>query len=223
MFGDIKDIFELFLDRSKSLSQRAAFFIILVSLAFLVDYCFNISYSFYITNKLNNLESVNRLKTIYQSDTVQFQKLLIVENKLLNKQHYFEFLSRQLSRIDFISSKVPETNHQINSVNNIPNNTIRSRFWMMFTSSFFLVIFFLLFVFFPIYNKDKQDRNTILGWIAALIVISVLIVVITWTAYQIPVLFGNPLWNYILNFIIHLFFVSLLIRLASKSGRTTKN
>ena len=219
MFGDIKDIFELFLDRSRSLSQRAAFFIILVSLAFLVDYCFNISYSFYITNKLNNLESVNRLKTIYQRDTVQFEKLLIVENKLLNKQHYLDFISRQLSRIDFISSKVPQTNHQINSVNNSPNNTIRSRFWMIISSNFFFVIFFLFFIFFPIYNKDVQDKNTILGWFAALIVITVLIVTITLIAYQIPILFHDPLWNYILNFIIHLFFISLLIRLATKSKK----
>lgn len=223
MYAEIVAIFKFLFDKSKSLNERAAYLIIIVSFLFLADCCFSISYSFYITNKLNNLESVNRLKTIYQTDSVQFERLLIVEKKLLNKQHYLDFLSRQLSRIDFKSRNVSMTNHENISANIIPSNTIRSRFWMMFTSSFFLVIFFLLFVFFPVYNKDKQDRNTILGWIAALIIISVLIIVITWTAYQIPILFGNPLWNYILNFIIHLFFVSLLIRLVSKSARTTKN
>lgn len=222
MIADIKAIFDFFLDKSKSIGFKTGLFISIIGFAFIIDYCFNFSYNIYITNKLNNLESVNRLEQVYQNDTIQLNKLKIIENKLLNRQHYLEFLSFHLSKIDLKSKKIDQKNTQTTNVKTSQTNIIRSKFWMVLSSNFFLVLIFIAFIFLPIYNKDKQNKNTIFGWFSSLIVIAGIILLITWIAYQIPVIFNNPVWNYILNFIIHIVFITLFSVLIVKAAETTK-
>jgi hypothetical protein len=91
---------------------------------------------------------------------------------------------------------------------------------MTISSSFLLVILFPFLIFLPIYNKEKQDKNTIVGWFAALIIIAGLIFFVTWTSYFIPVIMNNPVWNYILNFIIHITFVTILSVILAKKTKT---
>lgn len=223
MIADIKAIFDFFLDKSKSIGFKTGLFISIIGFAFIIDYCFNFSYNIYITNKLNNLEAVNRLENVYQNDSIQLEKLKTIETKLLNSQHYLEFLSFHLSKIDLKSKKIDQKNNQTTNVKISQTNIIRSKFWMVLTSNFILVLFYPFIFFLPIYNKDQQDKYTIIGWFSSLVVITGIILLITWIAYQIPIVFGNPIWNYILNFIIHISFViilGILINNASNSNKT---
>ena len=223
MITDIKALFDFFLDKSKSIGFKTSLFISIIGFAFMIDYCFNISYNIYITNKLNNLEIVNRLKNVYENDSIQIQKFKEIEYKVLNRQHYLEFLSFHLSKIDLKSKKIDQKNNQTTNVKTSQSSFIRSKFWMVLSSNFFLVLIFPFLLFFPIYNYKQQDKYTILGWFASMIILTGIILFITWTAYLIPVIFGNPIWNYVINFIIHFIFITFLSVLLAISTEKSKN
>ena len=219
MIGDIKAFFDLLFDKSRSFGFKTALFISLIGAVFIVDYFFNISYNIFISNKLSNLESVNNLKPIYKNDSIQFDRLLKIETELLNKRHYLDFISFHLSKIDFKSKNTDQQEDQIIKEKTIKKNTIRSRFWMIFSSNFFLILVFPIFLFLPLFGKEKITGSFILGWFASLILITGLIILITWIAYQIPIIFNNYTCNYILNALIHLLFAIIIV----KSSKTTKN
>ena len=226
MIADIKALFDFFLDKSKSIGYRLARFITFLAIFLIVDYSFNITYNIYTSHKLSNLETINNLKPIYKNDSSTLTELNKMESRLLSRKHYFDIISFNLSKIDFKSKNVPQTNDQTNTVKSIPNNNIRSKFWMILSSNFFFVLLFPFFLFLPIYNKEKQDKKTIFGWFASLTLLTGLIALITWIAYQIPIFFNKPILSYVVNFIIHIIFLtifSVLIAKATDQTKTKKN
>jgi len=221
MFSDFfKTFFEVILDKSKSFGFKTALFISIIGAIFIADCFFNVSYNFFVSNKLTNLERVNNLKHIYQNDSIQLENLKEIEIRLLSKQHYLDFISFHLSKIDFKSKTTDQKKDQIIKDKTINKTIIRSRFWMIFSSNFSLILVFPVLLFMPLLGNEKISGSFILGWFASLILLAGLIIFISWIAYQIPIIFNNPIWNYILNALIHIFFIGLI---ASISTNKKKN
>ncbi len=216
MFGELKILYDWFLDKSKSISQRFATLVSIVAILLISDYVTNFSYDVHISNKLENLELVNNLKTTYRNDSIHYSDLLEIEHRILNRIHYFDFIRLHWSKMDFKSLIVDQQNHHTNIETKKIIKPIRSIYWMVFSSSYLLVIAFGLFLFFPLYSKEKNTVSLYIGWFASLILASLLIAFITWTAYLIPVINNNPIWNYILNGIIHSCFIWISIHISKK-------
>ena len=148
-------------------------------------------------------------------------KIVKLENKIINKEHYTEFLSRNLSNISF------KTNIKDQNVNQSTNEItttikpIKSLFWMAFSSNYLLAIILSFLIFLPLYNSDSRTGSGILGWFASIIMIGVMGALVTWISYQIPLIWNNPIWNYILNFLIHTLFWVLIIRLGNDKNKKT--
>ena len=212
MFSDFfKTFFEVILDKSKSFGFKTALFISIIGAIFIADCFFNVSYNFFVSNKLTNLERVNNLKPIYKNDSIQLETLNKIESRLLNKQHYLDFISFHLSKIDFKSKTTDQKKDQIIKEKTTNKSIIRSRFWMIFSSNFSLVLAFPIVLLLPLFGSEKISGSFILGWFASLVLLTGLIIFITWIAYQIPIIFNNWTWNYILNALIHLFFIGLIV------------
>lgn len=205
----VKTFFELILDKSKSFGFKTALFISIIGAIFITDCFFNVSYNFFVSNKLTNLERVNNLKSIYKNDSIQLENLYQIEHRLLKKQHYLDFISFHLLKIDFKSNTTDQKKNQIIKTKTKNRSIIRSRFWMTLTSNYLLVILLPFMLIMPIFAKDKLTGQTLLGWFASIVLICGIVLFITWIAYQIPIIFGNPVWNYILNALIHTFFIFL--------------
>ena len=238
MFGDIKAFYDMAVDKSQSLGTRVATVITIVALIFIFDCVTNFTYNIFISNKLSNLEAVNNLKTIYQSDSIHFKELLKIEKNLLERKHYFvdriffkpsmiDFMSRSTpatndTRADSISRNTPKVNGTDNTTNfnttkNISSETIRSNFWMVLSSSYLFVLTLFIFFFAPVFTKEKRSLRFFIGWFASLVILILIIAFITWTAYQIPIINNNPLWNYIINFLIHTFLIMVIVKMLPKS------
>lgn len=213
IFGEIKSYIDFLLDKSKSISHRLAVFISIITILIIGDYFSKFTYNIHLSNKLENLKLVSELKNTFKNDSIHYAELLTIEKRLINREHYFDFIFRQASKIDFISRKVPAKSHQTNSVIKINNTPIRSMFWMVISSTYVLLILLIFFILYPIFGKDKKYPYLLVGWFASLIILSLVIAGITWTAYLIPVLFGNPIWNYVLNAIIHLTITIVLVKI----------
>src|SRR5690606_4594704 len=99
MIESIKHFFNLLFDNSKSWTFRAAAGISIIGFLILTDIILNFSYNLHTNNKITQLEKIQIIKKDYKSDPLKFNKIVLIENKILNKEHYTELLYRNLSNI----------------------------------------------------------------------------------------------------------------------------
>jgi hypothetical protein len=82
---------------------------------------------------------------------------------------------------------------------------------------FGIILPFLIFL--PLYSKDGRKSNAIVGWFASLIMFGIFGAITTWIAYQIPIIWNNPIWNYSLNFLIHTLFWVMVVKLGNDKNK----
>jgi hypothetical protein len=217
MIESIKHFFNLLFDNSKSWTFRAAAGISIIGFLILTDITLNFTYNIYINNKIDQLEKIQTLKKDYKYDSLKLKKIVFLENNIINKEHYTEFLSRNLSNISF-KSNIKDQNVNQSTTDTITTiKPIKSLFWMVFSSNYLLVLISPFLILLPIYNRESRTGTGILGWFASLVMVVAIVILITWISYQIPLIWNNPIWNYILNFLIHTLFLILIVKLNKKN------
>jgi len=98
-------------------------------------------------------------------------------------------------------------------------------FWIVqkslncFTHWITIILPFLIFL--ALYNSDSRNGSGILVWFASIIMIGVMGTLLTWISYQIPLILNNPIWNYILNFLLHTLLWILIIKLGDNKNKKT--
>ncbi len=215
MDNTISKLLSFFLDKSKSFGVKTGLIIVIIGILFFADYGLNLSYNISINNKISQLERIQNLKKSYANDSINLDIILELENEIITKKHYSEYLSfTKSSTLVEDSSKVYIYTNTTES-----NSTKVSTFWMVISSNFFFILVIPILIFLPLFPNQKFDRKTIPGWIALNLIWLGLIATITIISYQIPIIDKNPKYNYWLNFLIHIIFMAILI-LASKKKQT---
>ncbi len=166
MIEEIKNIIELFLDKSKHWTLRAGIFISVIGVLFILDFTLDISYNYYVSRKLDNLEKIQILKKDYSTDTLKLKKIVFLEEKIMNKKHYSEFIFPDFSFPDFSfnsfkKSSIPKITDQKPTKIVIPkattnNSNIPSYFWMFVSSNYFFLLIFVILIFLPLFGKDQR-------------------------------------------------------------------
>jgi hypothetical protein len=217
MIEGIKNIVELFLDKSKHWTLRAGVFISVIGVLFILDFTLDLSYNYYVSRKLENLEKIQILKKDYSADALKLRKILFLEEKIMSKKHYSEFIFPDFSFSSLKNSTIAKTTDQNPTKivtpkikTNKPN--IRSYFWMLLSSNYLFVIVFVVMIFLPLTGKEQRTLKSISGWFAGLVVFSLIIIFVTWISFRIPLINNEPIYNYILNFIIHTIFIVLIAK-----------
>ena len=226
MIEGIKNIVELFLDKSKHWTLRAGVFISVIGVLFILDFTLDLSYNYYVSRKLENLEKIQILKKEYSADALKLKKIVFLEEKIMNKKHYSEFIFPDLSFPNFSFSSLKNSTIEKTTDQNptkivtpkIKTNkpNIRSYFWMLLSSNYLFVIVFAVMIFLPLTGKEQRTLKSISGWFAGLVVFSLIIIFVTWISFRIPLIWNNPIYNYILNFIIH----TIIIVAIAKNNKT---
>jgi hypothetical protein len=216
-----KHIYDLVFDKTKSWGVKTAATISIIGFLFLADLLFNFTYNIFINNKINQLEKIQTLKNSYKTDSLSLAKILLIEKKVLNGEHYADLIFRNLSNFTFKFDVKKGKEVQKPKVE-IIEKPIRSIFWMALSSNYFfaLILPFLLFI--PLFGKGARHLNALLGWFSTLIMIGVVGSITTWISYQIPLILGNPIYNYVLNFFIHSIFWVIVFKLSKKSNIETE-
>lgn len=213
MIEGLKHLKDIISDPSSSWGTVTAKLISLLVLLFILDFSFNFTYNLHTSNKLSQLEKVTILKIQYENDSSKTREIERMESVIFNKEHYSEFIPRYLSYISFNQFIPAQNSDQISTDNKIINKPIFSSFWMVLTSNLLLAILLPFVVLLPIYDRSRRTGNGIAGWIASMVMLVGVMFLITWIAYQIPLIFNNPIWNYVLNFIIHMATWGLIFKL----------
>lgn len=228
MIEGIKNIIELFLDKSKHWTLRAGIFISIIGMLFIIDFTFDISYNSFISNKLENLEKIQIIKKGYEKDSLKLKNVNILEQQIINKKHYSELLFRDfnLSFNSLKNSITPNINDQnqikiTNTKHTISKPNIRSSFLMLISSNFFFLIVLVILLFSPFFDNDLKTLKSISSWFASLISFSIIIVLTTLLAFKIPIIYNEPIYNYALNLILHTLLVFILAKIFAKDGKIT--
>ena len=224
MIEGIKNIIELFLDKSKHWTLRTGVFISIIGLLFILDFTFDLSYNYFINNKLDNLEKIQNIKKGYSADTLKLKKIAVFEYQILNKKHYteslfFSFNSLKNSITPNIIDQNPTNKTTPKTVTNKPN--IRSYFFMLLSSNFLFLIVFTILIFSPLFDKELKSLKSLSSWFASLISFTAIIFTTTWLSFKIPLIFNEPLYNYGLNFILHILLIVIIIKIFGKDGKLT--
>ncbi|WP_405368576.1 hypothetical protein [Nonlabens sp. Asnod2-A12] len=217
MIESIRHFFNLLFDNSRSWTFRAAAGISIIGFLILTDLVLNFTYNLHTNNKINQLEKIQTIKKEYKTDSLKLQKIILLENIIIDKEHYTEFINRNLSYINIQTDIKNENRNEIILASESPY----SLFWMSFSSNYLIAIILPFLIFLPLYNKESRSGKGILGWFASLIMIGLMTVLITWISYQIPLIWNNPVYNYILNFLIHTIFWFTIIKFSSNKKNDT--
>lgn len=215
MVESFKELIHLFTDKSRSWGHKTAIFISIIGIVFLFDFCFNITYNLALNNKISQLETIQKLKIGYANDTIKLRKIEKIENQIINKTHYADYIQENLLENTVVKTiSKSELDISKNPINKpITVKPTFSLFWMVLSSNYILLIVFVFLIFIPLYPNNKINSELLLGWFASLVSSLIVISIITWIAYKIPLILNNPNFNYILNFIIQTAFIVLIARM----------
>jgi hypothetical protein len=202
----MKQLFNLFFAFLKQpTGNKATIFIIaFVFCIFLDNFCFRFSHNYFVETKIENLLKMQELKKYYVSDTLKFKQILVLEESVINKEHYSAIFSQlYLTFVEYnINSRVELNTDSSNQP------AKRSFWWMLLSSNFMFILAFFWLLLPSFWDKDFPFSNRIVVLIMMLITITAF----TWFAYKIPLIDNNPLWNYVLNFLfMHAFLIPLSV------------
>ncbi len=223
--GDIfKHFIDLIKDKTTSWGFKTALFISILAIILVSDYYLGFSYNYHLNNKIGQLEKISNLKKKYHTDSLTLIELNKMEQRVVSKTHYSDELSRIFLKdsIKSETSKIIEKNKPANiKPITTTNKPIRSIFWMAVSSNYILAIMLPFIIFLPLYSKDGRKANSIVGWFASIIMIGIISAITTWISFQIPLIWENPIWNYVLNFLIHTIFLIGLVKLGNDKNKKT--
>ncbi|MFM9951718.1 MAG: hypothetical protein ACKV1O_27560 [Saprospiraceae bacterium] len=214
----VANLLHFFTDGKKSFGAKTASAIVIVFALFFFDYMTGLSHHFQMTSKLSELEKISELKINYSGDSMKLNKLIYIEEEIINKEHYLNSISSLFSS-GSSNPGTPEKTHQ----QRIAKSSILDIYWMIVSSSYGLLGMILVSLASPLFVKMQQVKNLLLGVFALIIVIGIGIAITTSIAYLIPVLDENkPYYNYILNVLIHGFSIWLLIVWSHRQNKKIK-
>lgn len=211
----IKHLIEFIKDKTTSWSFKTALVVSIFGLIFISDYYLGFSYNHHLNNKIGQIEKLSSLKKQYSADSTIILELNNIERKVFNKKHYSDRITYMLFNLSKNSDliEVFEPRNQENFDSSIKDEKqLRSLFWMVLSSNYIFIIILPFIIFLPFYSKNGRRADTLVGWFASLIFIGIFVAIITWISYQIPLIWGNPNLNYILNLLIHTIIWVLIIK-----------
>jgi len=239
-----RDIFKFFIDSSKSLTSRFIIIGMFVGLIFLVDNY--LGFSFYYGNgrKIEQLKSIYDIKKQSDVQETLILELDKIEKNILGRQNVVEIFGDLFSseyfdidqansdqNLNVVESDSSQAGMELDSIytdedivkeeitktqaSTLPKNS-RSRIWHTISSSFGLIIIFLIVPFVP-FTQPPFEWSTFLGVMILCIPLSGLIWLNQYLLGLIPVILNQPWINYILNFIIHFGILSWLASSSKKN------
>ncbi len=204
-------IVAFYTDRTKKMSVKAGIAIIILIIIFFINDFSGFTYYYNINQKISNVEQINNVLSKNNLDYKTKQKLLNVQNEILNRKNVFEKTYDFISNVSF---EVPFQKNENTEIKQVDNST--NEIWHFVSSSWLLMILmlgFLIAVF-----MDKQ--STLVQGIPVLFFIEIfLFLLCSAFAYVfefIPIINRDYMFiNYFINFILH-FLVLYCIYLSVK-------
>lgn len=201
----LNSIFQFFTDKTKGLSHKAILILASILIIVIIDNTLSFSYYYNTQKKIEQIDGLNRILSDTTLTNFEKEKLESLRSKLILRMTWKDKTWKLLSEIEFKSEKKSISGENTDKKPEVQ----RSYFWHFVSSGW---IFIIVALFMPIVGL--KDKSTSLGAVIGILtVILPMFFGIAWIYAKIfsyiPVIRGNPIYNYVLNAL--LCFLTLLI------------
>lgn len=164
----------------------------------------------------------NKPIILSKEDSLQMGKMLkLSDYKIIDKNYteYFHFFDslrnsqqKVTEKIEVKTTKQPNKRTEVNE---------RSKLWMFVSANFLFILIAIIMLIASFFTKEQKKGNLIVGVFAFEVILAFIMLLVFWSAYLIPIILNNPLYNYLLNAFIHLIIVIFSVRLIIKASKKT--
>lgn len=216
-------IFHFLTDKTKGLSYKALLTILVITLIVLIDNTLSFSYYYNTENKIAQISNLNKILTDSTLNKSEKNELLKLRKQIIDRKTWKDKAWNLLSKMEFnkndivTTEKTPEYIEK-NKIEEI--NIERSYFWHFISSSWLILILIIIFPIVGLLDRSSSLTQTI----GILLLLEPILYGVAWFFAKIfsfiPTIFGNPIYNYVLNGIL-CFGVFALIGIFGNKKTTT--
>ena len=191
----MEKLIEIFSDKSRSVSHKLGWSVLILFFFYVAESITKFTYNNQLNNKLEQIEQIEKIKNNLK-DSIEIMKWNTLKNKIIVSKHYSEYLN-----LNFLKNK---NNKSIEDNNKIKEPSI---FWMVVSSNFLILLIIPVMLIVPFFPGNGLNSDFLLGWFTVLVFLAGYLFIVTWIAYQIPIIDeDNIKYNYWLNTLIHIVF-----------------
>jgi len=193
-------LLHFFTDKSRGLSHKAVLSIFVLVLIVFIDNTLSFSYYYNTSNKIEQISELNKLLENSTLKLSEERKLQNLRSQIIDRKTWKDRSWDFISQMNFSSESENSTEYSFEKSKEIIQE--RSYWWHFGTSSWVWIILILMMPIVFIIDKSNSFVQTI----GILLLIEPLLIGFAWIFAKvfsfIPILFGNPNYNYVLNAIL---------------------
>lgn len=216
----VNSIFNFFTDRTKKFSHKTITIFIVVVLLIVIDNSLSFTYHYNNTRKIEEIEKLNFIvidSTLLKEEVLQLKEL---RSNIINHKTWKDRIYDKIITIDFKT----KDNNDVSIVKNDASKATSERdYWIHFISSSWILI--ILMIIMPLTIFFDKSSFSLTSFLSIIFVVEPFFYGLSWTFAKafslIPIINNNPIYNYVLNSIIHLL-VFLLIGFMSNKNKKIK-
>ena len=145
---------------------------------------------------------------------INLQKDSGVNDGVFKYLHFYDSISKSQRKL-IQTTEVRTITQQISKA----NNNEPSRIWLFVSANYIFIFLFVILFVYAFFNKQQSRKDSIIGAIAMQFILLIIMLCAYWSSLLIPVINNNPLWNYIINSIVHLIIIIIITRLIIKGSK----
>ncbi|WP_027065366.1 hypothetical protein [Maribacter sp. Hel_I_7] len=209
-------LLHFFTDKSRGLSHKAVLTIFVLVLIVFIDNTLSFSYYYNTSNKIEQISELNKLLKNATLKPSEERKIQNLRSQIIDRKTWKDRSWDFISQMGFSSESENFIEISVEKSKEISQE--RSYWWHFGTSSWIWIILILMM---PIvFVIDKS--NSLVQSIGILLLIEPFLIGLAWIFAKvfsfIPILFGNPNYNYALNAILCFAFFGLFSLFGKKEN-----
>ena len=212
----LNSIFHFFTDKTKGLSHKAALVILSIAILIILDNTLSFSYFFNTQNKIEQVSILNQVLSDSTLTVEEIEELKNIRKDIVFRSTWKDKTWDLVSKIEFNSIQKDSTDQV-----SITIASERSYFWHFLSSGWIFILVMIVMPFVAL-----SDKKTSISSIVAIIFLAEpMLLLMAWIFAKlfsfIPLLLGDPFYNYIINFFLSNVII-LIISLMNKKEKKKK-
>jgi hypothetical protein len=217
MIDFLKELLSFFVDNKRHYSAKVATFFVIICCVYLANDITGFNYYYNLNHRIEGITSINEIlkdSTVVGKDKEQ---LIALRGEILSHKNTIDgFADKIKNSYRSLKYRGVLTHSADNKV--IINESVaikyasRNDFAFLITSSGLYVFLMILIIPIGVYALLKADNlsNTLIGIIAVEVMIGIPVVLSYYIFGLIPLIKNNWTWNYVLNFVLQIIFLSII-------------
>ncbi|AHM62930.1 hypothetical protein D770_23425 [Flammeovirgaceae bacterium 311] len=199
-------------DKTRNISSKAIFIILAIAFLVMLDNTLSFTYFYNVSQKNSQIIQISEILKDSTLSDYEIKKLLNLRRDIIEHATIKDKAYGYLTNLNFESSKeaISEDAKVINMTRNQTMHFLTSSWWLIFI----LVVGFITHIYEMLFKRTDVTGSS-LGLLAGSIAFYLFALLLSKMLSYIPLINGDPLYNYVLNIILS-GLIPLMFMLASK-------